>query len=359
MHSYILESGQALGRTLREARPALDEVGAEARRRGCKKVILSGVGSSYTAGWAAKFAFDEVCPLTTYLLPSTELSYYPNLVGSEALVAILSRSGERKFVIDAMEWAEGAGSFTVAMTGAAGSLMADKASRVVLTAEGPEASFPKTKSVTAGMGAFLGLAAALSDPDDPRTRNLEQHLRLLPALVDQAVELAAAPVAGVVDNLLKCTQVIVAGTGGNAGAAMETDIKLQESALVTTQWMDTGNLVHGPLCLLDESWLAVVLATEQDAKLASDAVRLVKALGGRTLVLAPDTVRLDTEPDHLVPVPLVPSRTIEAPVYLAPLQLLAYHWTVAKGLDPDKPQGADVIMNAMLPEGRVEAEARG
>jgi len=356
MLSYILESGQALERTLREAQPSLDEVSQEARRRACKRVVLSGVGSSYTAGWAAKFAFDEVTDLPTYLVPSTELSYYPALAGSETLVAVLSRSGERRFVIDALRWAQGAGSFTVAVTGAAGSLMAQEASRVVVTSEGPEASFPKTKSVTAGIGAFLGLALALSDSTSAKSRKLRDSLGHAPGLVDQAVEMAVTPTAEVADDLLKCTQVIVAGTAANTGAAMEMEVKLQESALVTTQWMDTGNLFHGPLCLLDDSWLVTLLVTKQDSELSSEAFRLVRSLGGRTLGLIPPDVQLETWPDLVIPVPAVPSRTIEALVYLPALQLLAYHWTVAKGLNPDAPPGSDVILNALLPEGRLEPE---
>ena len=255
---YIQESGLALERTLRKAQPSLDELAAEAYGRGCKRVVLSGVGSSYTAAWAAKYAFDNLVGLPTYVLPSTELSYYPSLFGPESLAAVLSRSGERRFVIDGLDYAQRAGSFTVAMTGAAGSLMAQGADRVVLTSEGPEAAFPKTKSVTAGIGVFLSLALALMEKADERSISFRDSLALAPRLIDQAVEMAADPVRALTEVLLACNRVIVAGTGANSGAAMEMEVKLQESALVTTQWMDTGNLFHGPLCLLDDSWLVIL-----------------------------------------------------------------------------------------------------
>ena len=357
MLSYIKESGSALDRTLRQAQPGLDDLGAEARGRGCTRVVLSGVGSSYTAAWAAKYAFDNLVDVPTYLLPSTELSYYPALFGRESLVAVLSRSGERRFVIDALRFAERSESLTVAITGAAGSLMAQEASRVILTAEGPEAAFPKTKSVTAGIGVFLGLASALATGTNEEIREFRQSLGRSPELIDRAVQMAAAPIEAITESLLGCNRVIVAGTGGNAGATMEMEVKLQESALVTTQWMDTGNLFHGPLCLLDDSWLVILLVTEDDAELSSEAFGLVRALGGRTLGLIPSGLDVKTQPDYTIPLPKAPDRHVEALVYLPALQLLAYHWTVAQGFDPDSPPGSDLILNALLPEGRMEPEA--
>jgi fructoselysine-6-P-deglycase FrlB-like protein len=357
MLSYIKENGSALDRTLRQAQPSLDELAAEAYERDCKRVVLSGVGSSYTAAWAAKYAFDNLVGLPTYVLPSTELSYYPALFAPETLAVVLSRSGERRFVIDALDYAQKAGAFTVAVTGAAGSLMAQSAARVILTSEGPEASFPKTKSVTAGIGTFLGLALALMGKANERADQFRASLALAPTLIDQAVEMASDPVRVVTETLLQCNRVIVAGTGGNSGAAMEMEVKLQESALVTTQWMDTGNLFHGPLCLLDDTWLVILLVTKEDAPLSSEAFRLVKSLGGRTLGLIPSGVRLETEPDYAIHLPTSPDRYVEALVYLPVLQLLAYHWTVAQGLDPDAPPGSDVILGALLPEGRLEPEA--
>lgn len=155
MFSYVMENGIALERTLREASPAIRQVAEEARGRGCRRLVLTGVGSSYTAAVAAKPAFDSLVDIPAYVIPATELSYYPSLLNSEALVLLLSRSGERKLLVDALAMAQSSGAFTVLLTGNGDSLMAQQARRVIVTSEGPEASFPKTKSVTAGIGAFL------------------------------------------------------------------------------------------------------------------------------------------------------------------------------------------------------------
>jgi hypothetical protein len=50
--------------------------------------------------------------------------------------------------------------------------------------------------------------------------------------------------------------------------------------------------------------------------------------------------------------------TLAGLVYLPPLQLLTYHLTVARGLNPDAPSYMWAQFEAMLPAGRMEPELR-
>lgn len=357
MRSYILENGAALDRTLRQSEASLQAVAAEAHARGCARIVLSGVGSSYTAASAAKLAFDDLVREPTYVIPTTELRYHGALLDEQTLVVVLSRSGERRRVLDGLSVAEESGAFTVAVTGAADSLMAQIAARTVLTAEGPEISFTKTKSVTAGIGVFLSLALALSNRDIDDLTGLRAALGRLPAAIDQTLDRAAPDVERLAGRL-GCDRVIIAGTGPNAGVAMELALTLQESALVAAQWSDTGNLLHGPLCPLDENWLVALLVTPDDLQLSADTFRVVQALGARTLAVAPSDMTIEPAPDDTLRLTELPERILWPLLYLPILQLLTYHWTVARGLNPDSPSGSELMLNAMLPPGRAEPEAR-
>ncbi len=357
MFSYIMENGASLERTLGEAEPAIRGVADEALRRGCRRLILTGVGSSYTAAVAAKPAFDQLVDIPAYVIPATELSYYPSLLQPETLVLLLSRSGERKLLVDALAVAQRSGALTVLLTGNGDSLMAQQAGRVIVTSEGPEASFPKTKSVTAGIGAFLALSLDLVRPPSDESVRAASALERSPALVKDALDMALPVIEAHGPKFFGCDRVIVTGTASNIGVAMEMQVKLEESALVATQWTDTGNLLHGPLCLLDDNWLVIFLVTQRDLDLSSDAILLVKSLGGRTLALVPPHLSQAVAPDYSIPVPASLHDLTDALIYLPVLQLLAYEWTVFKGLNPDSPAGSDVMMQSMLPEGRLEAEA--
>ena len=209
--------------------------------------------------------------------------------------------------------------------------MAQQAARVIVTSEGPEASFPKTKSVTAGIGAFLALSLNLVRPTSDESVRAANALERSPALVNDALEMALPVIEALGPKFFQCDRVIVTGTASNTGVAMEMQVKLEESALVATQWTDTGNLLHGPLCLLDHNWLVIFLVTERDLDLSSDAILLVKSLGGRTLALVPPHLSDAIAPDYSIPVPASLHHLTDALIYLPVLQLLAYEWTVFKG----------------------------
>ena len=356
MHKYIFENGRALARTLAQSQDGIDEVARKAAERGCKRIVLSGFGSSYTAAWAAKPAFDRFVEIPTFVLPANELGYYPELVDEDALVAILSRSGERKWIIEGMRVAEQQKAFTVAITGAANSLMAQRAARTALTAEGPEISFPKTKSVTSGIGLFLSLALAISTR--PEAQSMRERLDDIPTVIDTTLAEVAERTEQLARQFGEHDRVIVGGTGGNTGIAMEFALTLQEAALVTTEWCDTGNLFHGPLCALDHRWLVVLMVTADDSEISSDTLDLVRSLGGKTLGVISSNSLLTVDPDDSLFVPEASDRIFSPLINLPVLQLLTYHWAVSRGVNPDAPPGSDRIIRALVPAGREEPEAR-
>ena len=78
-------------------------------------------------------------------MSAPELGYYaPRLVDVQTLVVVVSRSGERGAVVNALADSLQRGAFGVAVTGVADSLLAQTAQLTLLTAEGPEITFPKT-----------------------------------------------------------------------------------------------------------------------------------------------------------------------------------------------------------------------
>jgi glucosamine 6-phosphate synthetase-like amidotransferase/phosphosugar isomerase protein len=62
--------------------------------------------------------------------------------------------------------------------------------------------------------------------------------------------------------------------------------------------------------------------------------------------------------DFSVRLPLAVDPYLSALVFLPPIQLLAYYWTVARKMDPDSPTSMRAILDAILPPGRQEPELR-
>ncbi|MCJ7677008.1 MAG: SIS domain-containing protein, partial [Anaerolineales bacterium] len=298
-------------------------------------------------------------PIKVDVIPSTEFAYYGDrLLNPQTVVVIVSRSGERGWVVEAMDDAKRRGALGVAMTGVADSLLAQHAQVTLLTAEGPEITFPKTKSVLACVGLLMRLGLELADPKDGEAVQRRRTLAAAAAASDKVVGAAEDAVRTLMPKLAKHSTVFMGGTGSNYGAALEGAVKLQETAYVTTLSDHTGNIFHGALGPLNKDWLILPLVHAADTKLVLQLLRLVRKFGAHSLAVAEPGVDLQGLSDYTISLPERTDPLLAALSYLPVLQLLTYYWTVERKLNPDEPSIMRDMLDAMLPVGRQEPELR-
>ncbi len=359
MIDYIHEGPQALSRTLESNGAAVAKLAAKIRDRGIDRLIISGVGSSHTASMMALPVMRYHVPIKVHVIPSTEFAYYDaRLIGPRTAVVVVSRSGERGWVMEAIDDAVRRGALAVAVTGVADSLLAQHAQTTLLTAEGPEITFPKTKSVLACAGLLMDLGLALADSKDDEALKRRQTLAAAPSAADKVISATEDVVRTLMPKLSAHTTVFIGGTGSNHGAAVEGAVKLQETAYVTTLSDHTGNVFHGALGPLDKNWLIVPLIHAADSRLALQLLRLVRKFGAHSLSIVEPGIELDGLSDFTINLPERTDPLLAALSYLPTLQLLTYYWTLALKMNPDEPSVMREMLDAMLPAGREEPELR-
>ena len=359
MIDYIHEGPKALGRTLESNETGIAALAATIRDRGIQRLIVSGVGSSHTSAMMAYPLMRYHVPIKVDVIPSTEFAYYGDrLLNPKTAVVVVSRSGERGWVVEAMDDAKRRGALGVAMTGVADSLLAQHAQVTLLTAEGPEINFPKTKSVMACVGLLMRLGLELADPKDGEAVERRRALADAPGASDKVVAATEDVVRTLMPKLAQHSTVFMGGTGSNHGAAMEGAVKLQETAYVTTLSDHTGNVFHGALGPLNKDWLILPLVHAADTKLVLQLLRLVRKFGAHSLAVAEPGVDLQGLSDYTIDLPERTDSLLAALSYLPVLQLLTYYWTLARKLNPDEPSIMREMLDAMLPAGREEPELR-
>ena len=125
----------------------------------------------------------------------------------------------------------------------------------------------------------------------------------------------------------------------NAPIAHEGALKLKEISYMHAEGYASGEMKHGPIALLDKSFPVFVIAP-QDSVYEKVKSNVEEARARHAPIIA-----LGTEGDEdllritndILSVP----KTIEmlSPIInVIPLQLFAYHASVARGYDPDKPR---------------------
>jgi glutamine---fructose-6-phosphate transaminase (isomerizing) len=358
MLDYILQSPDALHRTLSSNEVEVERIANQVRSRNIQRIIITGVGSSYTAGMMALPLFMRVSLLPTFLLPSTEVAaYQPGLIDENTLILAVSRSGERGWVVDSFQEALRQGAMGVAITGNAEGLLAQNAPNLLVSSEGPEVSFPKTKSVVTLTGILARVALAMADPKDPIAATILRSLYEMPKLIGDNLQACKPQVQVLMPELHKYRTMMLAGTLSNFGAALEGSLKMQEASGLVVVGNETGNMLHGPWGINTPDVLVTLLVTEYDQTLSKGVLRLAENIGLKRLAIVEAGLDLGLIANYTITIPFKPERFLAGMAFLIPIQLLTYYLAVTNGLNPDTPANMNAVLRAMLPDGRQEPES--
>jgi glucosamine--fructose-6-phosphate aminotransferase (isomerizing) len=316
---------------------------ADADLVGLRGVRIVACGTSYHAGLAAREIIERWSGLPVEVDVASEHRYRAVPGADGELLIGISQSGETADTLAAMRAAQARGHRVIALTNNAESQAARDADGVMLTRGGTEVSVAATKTFTAQVAALAALALRLASArgslaPDQRVRAATE-LASLPDLIERAIADGDAWASRVAGSFADAPMVMFLGRQAGAAIAMEGALKLKEVSYIPADAYPAGEMKHGPIALLSPETPVVCVATAgplQD-KLHSNMAE-VRARGARVSAVAceSDTAAAN-HADDVVRVPAA-SPELQALLAVVPLQLLAYHVAVARGLNVDQPR---------------------
>jgi glucosamine--fructose-6-phosphate aminotransferase (isomerizing) len=306
-------------------------------------VRIVACGTSYHAGLAAREMIETWSGLPVEVDVASEHRYRAVPGADGELLIGISQSGETADTLAAMRTAQARGHRVLALTNVAESQAARDADAVMLTRGGREVSVAATKTFTAQVAALgalgLRLANARGALTPERRAEVAAELASLPDLIERTIADADEWAARVAGDFADAPLVMFLGRQAGAAIAMEGALKLKEVSYIPADAYPAGEMKHGPIALLSEETPVVVVATAgplQD-KLHSNMAE-VRARGARVSAIACETdAAASSHADDVVRVPAA-SPAVQALLAVVPLQLLAYHVAVARGLNVDQPR---------------------
>jgi len=183
------------------------------------------------------------------------------------------------------------------------------------------------------------LLADLRGTIDQETRiKMVSDLRLIPNIVGRALA-REAEVEKVAHALKDVRDCLYLGRGINMPIAYEGALKLKEISYIHAEGYPAGEMKHGPIALIDREMPVIALVTKDPwyEKMISQ-VEQAKARGGNVIAVATDgDASISKLADIVLWVPDAPWM-LTSIVTVIPLQMLAYHIAVLKGLDVDQPR---------------------
>lgn len=308
---------------------------------GLKHILIIGCGTAYYAGYYAKYELEKILGIPVSIEHASEFRYRYGAFDSEATLAIfMSQSGETADTLASLREAKRRGMKTMGIINTVGSTIAREVTHggIYLHA-GVESSVASTKAYSSMVAALLmfgGFIAYKQGKDATTTRKIAHELRALPGEISLATEQMPA-IEKLAQKLTKYHDWFFLGRETLYPVALEGALKLTEVAYIHAQAFPSGEMKHGPIALIDEKHMSVLLLPEDGLlyKKSLSALEEIKARGGKTLTIS--TRPKEPLSDFHLEVAHVGEYT-DGLIYNVCLQLLTLAIATKKNLNIDRPR---------------------
>ncbi|MDE1854696.1 MAG: glutamine--fructose-6-phosphate transaminase (isomerizing) [Candidatus Micrarchaeota archaeon] len=294
-------------------------------------VFIVGAGTAGRVCAAGEYLFSDIAKRHVNSTVASEFSSYRHYLTKKTLMIAVSQSGETVDLLDAIDVAKSKGARILSLVNVFGSTLMRVSDDFLMLNAGAEKAVASTKATTAQLSLLTLLAYATAG-------RLKEGKRLLLNTAEQVNDMLnpryEERIKRLARRLRRSRDVFIIGRGVNYPIAEEAAIKLQETSYIHAHGFAGGELKHGPLALISRGSPCIALVANDDTKheTISNAME-VKARGGYVIGVAPENNEVF---DYWLK---VPDAGVASPIVnIIPVQVLAYHLAVLRGINPDYPR---------------------
>ena len=306
-----------------------------------KRIIISACGTSWHAGLVGEYMFEQFTRIPTEVEYASEFRYRNPVINKDDTILFISQSGETADTLAALREAKIKGALVLGVCNAVGSSIARESNAGVYIHAGPEIGVASTKAFTSQlvvMALITLLIARRKNMSLVDGKSIAEEMLTIPDKITKILQLNDQ-IEYIAGDFKDAKNFLYLGRGYNFPVALEGALKLKEISYIHAEGYPAAEMKHGPIALIDENMPAVFLAPKDSTydKIISN-IEEIKARKGRIIAIASEN---DNEIDKLVDFTIKIPDTIRMlmPILtVIPLQLLAYHIAVKKGLNVDQPR---------------------
>jgi len=308
--------------------------------RDINHIVIVGCGTAYYAGLLASYYMEQLVPdLTTEVVIASEYRYRSFHLPKNSVALIVSQSGETADTLACLREIKKRGVKTLGIVNVIGSTIAREVDGGTYVHAGPEISVASTKAFTAQvvtMVMFAGMLAEYHGGNAELIAKITKELSILPKEIEKTLKTHHDEVKTLAKKYFKYNDALYLGRDTAYPIALEGALKLKEISYTHAEGYASGELKHGPIALVDETFFEVFDILDNwlfDKSIGG--LHEVRARGGKAIVFtnskaeieADDIIRIDSKIKILTPLLL---NTLQ--------QLFAYYVAVDRGNDVDQPR---------------------
>jgi len=301
------------------------------------QIIITGCGSPYYLSiWAARFLHCNV-GIPAIALPSSELWYSGELwlkPFKKTLLIAISRSGQTTETLQALNlFLKFQKRDALAITCYQDSPLARMVPLSITTTAGMEQSVAQTRSFSNMMWPIILLSE----------KNISEEL--ITTIHDSAQSLLSnyQATAREIGNDPTIERFFFLGNGPLFGLSQEVMLKMKEMSLSYSEAFHFLEFRHGPMSMVNSQSLIVGFTNQATHAFELPVFHDMQKLGGLTLAVGkfaekPQSINYLFNIDKNVPF------AWSYPFYLPLVQLIAFERSIAKGLNPDRPENLTAVV---------------
>lgn len=306
-----------------------------------KRFIFMACGTAHYACRIGEYLIESQVGIPAEFDYASEFRYREAVLEPGTVVLAISQSGETADTLAAIKQAKKLGALTLGIVNVVGSSVARETEAGVYNHIGPEISVASTKAFVSQLVILVLLTVLLGrqrQMTKTRAQEIINELLLLPEKVE-AILKNQGQIEAIAKKYFQSKNFIFIGRKLNYPIALEGALKLKEISYIHAEGYPAGELKHGPLALIDETWPVVALIP-QDAVYEKNLSNLHEVRARKGSLIAVATIgdgKIKELADEVIFIP----KTLEIlyPILtVVPLQLLAYFIAKERGCPIDQPR---------------------
>jgi len=319
-----------------------DAVETAWRLKEIERVFIVACGTSNYAGMTGEYLIEKIAKLPVECDIASEFRYREPVIPPHSLVIVISQSGETADTLAALRLAKQAGALTLSICNSKRSTIDREAQGHLYMNSGVEIGVASTKAFVSTLAVLNVLAIYLGrlreKISELEEKNFVDGLLAAPAQMEAVLAYDKFFSEAAV-RIKSFRGLLYMGRGVGFPLALEGALKLKELAYMHAEGYAAGEMKHGPLALIDERMLIVMVAPkDQHYEKTVSNLEEARARGGKFISIGTgDDQVLRSISDDYLSLPKA-EWNVNPLLEAIPLQLLAYHVADAMGHDVDQPR---------------------
>lgn len=304
--------------------------------------VIVACGSAWHVGMAAQYVIEDIAKVPVRVELASEFRYRKPIIDKNALVVIISQSGETADSLAALREAKKLGNKTLAIVNVMGSSIAREADYVFYTVAGPEISVATTKAYSTQLIAAYLIALKTAFVRNEITNDelvyYINEIRSLPDKINRIIN-EKERLQWVAAKLSNVQDIFFVGRGIDYAICLEGSLKMKEISYIHSEAYAAGELKHGTISLVENGTVVIGVLTQDELyeKTMSNMLEC-KSRGAYLMGFTSyGHYEIEDSADFVTYIPKVDKHFIGS-LAVIPLQLLGYYVSVSRGLDVDKPR---------------------